>query len=366
VPVNEGDELPAPDFGDIQSQPLDDDLFDPAPGSSGAPLAGISVPDAALPDSRSTPERIKRSPAESEAPAPEQIPEDFLAADAVPHPSPVSTAPRGTDVIPDDWYLAPQEGAIPEEPASPPSGSEPAPPAAPSNTPPPAPAMVPPPGAQPEPPVTAAGPDPRQAQTALEDSDLSAGLRRALYGALGAQGENLSPQELLRVVEELAAIVALSTPQLMRALAARTEVKDLLRLNQTMVRARDNNPLKFCETPVEAVEHMLLNDHPGLLNGRLAMEEAFREIADHQRALFAALQPALQETIARLSPAAVQSAAESDSPGGFSLHKGKGRLWETYVSLFEKMNGPGRGNLEKKFMHSLAEHYERNTIKTQN
>ena len=154
-------------------------------------------------------------------------------------------------------------------------------------------------------------------------------------------------------------MIALSIPELMRALASRSQFKEHLRLNQTMVRARDNNPLKFCNSTDEALEHMLLNDHPGLLNGKLAMEQAFRELAAHQTALVAALQPSLRETLEKLSPASIEAFVGSEGIAGFALPKGKGKLWDTYLEIYMKLAESERGTLEQNFMRSLGKYYER-------
>jgi type VI secretion system FHA domain protein len=157
----------------------------------------------------------------------------------------------------------------------------------------------------------------------------------------------------------MSGMIALSVPELMGALASRAQFKDHLRLNQTMVRARDNNPLKFCQSTEEALEHMLLNDHPGLLHGQLALQEAFRELATHQTALVAALQPSLRETLEQLSPHNVEVVAGSESTAAFALPKGKGKLWDTYLEIYKKLAESERGTLEEKFMRSLGKYYER-------
>jgi type VI secretion system FHA domain protein len=188
---------------------------------------------------------------------------------------------------------------------------------------------------------------------------LESQLREILGGVLGDHAAVLPVRDLLGAVGEMTAIVGVAAPRLMQALSSRTQFKDQLRLDQTMVRARDNNPLKFCDGAEEALQHMLLNDHPGLLQGRFAIEEAFTELATHQTALVGALQPALQETISQFAPDAVEAATESEGVGGFALSKGKGKLWDSYREIYARLSNPERGLLERRFMTALAQHYER-------
>jgi type VI secretion system protein len=259
-----------------------------------------------------------------------------------------SSASSGAGIIPDDWFQNPDDAKTPSMPEPTPIPVEPPPPSAPE-----------PQDVQKEHKV-AQTQDDIEPQKSPQDPDLDASLRQALSIALGAHADSLSTQDLIRVVEELATLVEKSTPALMRALATRTQFKDSLRLNQTMVRARDNNPLKpdVHLSPTEALQHILLNDHPGFLHGRLAVEEAFRELEAHQTALIAALGPALWDTIARLSPEKIQAMSSTEVAGGFSLPKGKGKLWDAYLVIYAKMAESERGNLEQKFMSALAEHYE--------
>ncbi len=260
-------------------------------------------------------------------------------------------------LIPDDWWV---EEPLLDSPAAPPD----APDAQASGV-----SPGPPPIAQP---VSRPGSGTTHAEAAREstttgeshqpggtagDTDLQ--LRRALRPALGTHADGLTTADLVQVVEELAAMAQVSIPKMMQALGSRTEFKDQLRLDQTMVRPRDNNPLKFCASAEEAQQHMLLNDHPGLLRGRQAMDEGFHELATHQSALVGALPAALRDTINHFSPAAVESAADNDGVGTFGLGKGKTRLWDTYRELYTKLAESDQGALERVFMKALAQYYER-------
>ena len=264
-------------------------------------------------------------------------------------PVPPAAGSGGNGIIPDDWYLKPEDAVstMPDEMSPPPVAAPP-----PVSTPVQAPVQAPP-----APPTPVAAP--------ADGTGLEASIRQAVSGALGSQAQALSLKELVRVVEEMAAMAAVSSPELMKAMSARTQAKDHLRLHRTMIEAQNNNPLKFSDNPQDALRHMLLNDQPRLLQGRLAVAEAFRELAAHQTALIAALQPALQETVERFSPAVVEAAAKTEAAGGFSLASGKGRLWDTYTRIYDKLTKSDRGRLEQHFMAALSEQYERilNTLK---
>lgn len=379
-----GDDVPA--FHGVKPQPLSDGLFGPAskpasaasePAVSNAGLGdwknlggadpqppGINFdnPDGLLAPAPDYPDSGERGAAGQSTPSADPAKESYALHVPVAEAPPASSA--GSDdsaaggLIPDDWWV--------EEPAS----------AAPAPT--PAPAVAAPPPAPPRPPrlppeghgagqhAVPNGPDdavadasrPLTPETA-NASGVETQLRLALRPALGTHADGLSVRDLLQVVEELSAMTHAAIPRMMQALGSRTEFKDQLRLDQTMVRPRDNNPMKFCDTAEEAMQHMLLNDHPGLLGGRQAMDEAFHELATHQAALLGALPAALQETVMHFSPDQVEAATEGEGIGAFALPKGKGKLWDSYRELFAKLAQSDQGTLERIFMKSLARYYER-------
>ena len=375
-----GDSSAIPDaFAAIQPQQVPADLFggSPGPGASSLPSSDVSrgIEDKAGIRRDSNDDRLPTNAGRgvglhsgtepgAQQPAPRLFVPVVPAAGAEPSkvnarsvgessglkvdspPVPPDVDKSGGVSIPDDWYLEPAE--------SPPGAL------APGQSSPVAPNPLVSPPVDPLP--TPSSPRPAPAATAMpssESSQLEQGIREAVSGALGRQAETMGRAELVRVVEEMSAIAQACAPGLMRAMNSRTQFKDHMRLDQTMVKAHDNNPLKFCSNPEDALSRMLLNDQPGLLQGRLAVAEAFRELATHQSALIAALQPALQETVQHFSPAAVEAAAKAEGGISFSLTSGKGKLWDTYEQIYAKLGESDRGRLEQSFMTSLAQHYER-------
>ncbi len=380
------DDVPA--FQGVQPQPLSDGLFgqkskraaESESGSSKAGLgdwknlggADLQSPgiDFAEPDGplSSGPHFPGPGAGGAESPGP-ATPSASAAKDSfalhvpVAESPPVASAASGdsapSGLIPDDWWV--------EEPASsaatPPPGQAAS--AAPSAPPPPGPAAHASGGvSQPSMPQDSVDPVGKASRSPVAEGTPAAGgmeaqLRLALRPVLGTHTDGLSVRDLLQVVEELSAMTHASIPRMMQALGSRTEFKDQLRLDQTMVRPRDNNPMKFCDTAEEALQHMLLNDHPGLLGGRQAMDQAFHELATHQAALLGALPAALQETVMQFSPDQVEAATEGEGMGAFALSKGKGKLWDSYRELYARLAQSDQGALERIFMKSLARYYER-------
>lgn len=377
---------------EVSAQPLPDDLFKSPPGIRPEPDGAVPSPmlGSATPSSRDHLEPLPDPLLQEGAPTPNALStpslgpipsgaispvaksgEDVHAQIQVPvAPTPApALQDSGASLIPDNWYdpvvTSPansnQEPAREAEssekklavPADEPSNAVVSPPPAPLDN--PAFTPAPEPLLKPEPPVSPANTN----RAPDEGGDVLAQLQGRLAAVLGAQAASLGQEDALCVVEELVEIITRVVPPLMASLRARSEFKDQLRLHQTMIKAQDNNPLKFYTNSEEVLEHILLNTQPGLLRGRNAMQEAMEELAAHQGAMIAALSPALRDTIGHLAPETIQESTDNSGLAGLSFPTGKGKLWDSYVSAFARLKEPGRGNLEQNFMTYLAENYEK-------
>ena len=190
--------------------------------------------------------------------------------------------------------------------------------------------------------------------------DLEQLLRQNIAGLIGTnKAQQLSIHEISNLVGLMSRMIGVCIPEMMRALNSRQEFKNSLRLSMTMIRAQDNNPLKFCPNLPEAIDRLLFNQGNGYLDGATAFQEAFREIAVHQLALIAALQPALRNAMELLSPQAVTEQSEKMNSRKL-LATSKGRYWDTYVEIYGQLQGKSQDSLEKRFMTILSEYYEKN------
>lgn len=334
---------------DVASQPLPDDIFESPPSAQDpliseaatAQTVDSDIPQWDTPPVQSQDAHVPQTPSPiSQSPLKKQG--EF--------PSMQSASPQGdsgASMIPDNWYedpLVSESSAAPPEPA--PDEMTPPP-----SQPPPTP--ISPPASSAEP------PHPKASYTNGNNADSSdlESLRTVIARVLGPHAETMRQEEMLHVVGEMADILKLIVPPLMASMRARTQFKDQLRLHQTMIRAEGNNPLKFMDTPEKALEHILLNDQPGLLQGRHAMREAMEELAAHQGAMIAALGPALKEAIGQLSPETIQELSGSTALVGLAPRV-KAKLWDNFVDIYNKLCEPGRYSLEQHFMTALADSYE--------
>jgi len=267
----------------------------------------------------------------------------------------------GRQLIPDDWDWAAPGGGQPAAAASPFSS-----PAAPSLAPPfspPSPFVAP---RQPPPPPLAvqvsAAVVPAQALQAQSppavpaavsaDQQLPAGLAALAAGAelppellVIAAGD---PQAALR---NAGALLRIAVAGLRALLIARGSVKREFRIEQTMLRPSDNNPLKFAASDEQALA-ALLDPRKASLR---AVQESIDDLTLHQVAALEATQAAARALLERMGPAAIEA---EDSGGGLFPGAREKRLWEAYKRRHAKLLEQFDDDFDSAFGTAFARAYE--------
>ncbi len=139
-------------------------------------------------------------------------------------------------------------------------------------------------------------------------------------------------------------------------LIARNEVKREFRIEQTMLRARNNNPLKFAATDEQALASLLDPRTPALR----ALQDSIDDLTTHQIATLAATQAAARALLDRLSPAEFEA---EDKEGGFIPGTREKRLWETYKRRHAKLVEQFEDDFESAFGKAFALAYEQSAVR---
>ncbi|MGE0716360.1 MAG: type VI secretion system-associated FHA domain protein TagH [Alphaproteobacteria bacterium] len=312
-PVPPQQRAPAP-----PAMPADDDWVDaPAPPPVGDNLFGDAGPD-------------QPGPA-----AANPLPPPPLTADD-PFDGPSNRQPSGRISV-SKVVFPPASG--PAGPSAPPP-PRPAP-AAPPPMPSPAPRRPAPPAVQP-----AAAP-------AVGGDDL---LRAFLEGA-GI--ENLPPNtDAATALRTLGASTRAIISTLARLLEARRLLKGEFRISQTVVAARENNPLKFSADESEMLLVMLGAVRPGFQSGQAAVWDAGKDLEAHQLALLAAFRAVLDAVLARLSPEAIAAAGGNEGGGVFGRRK-ETVYWELFTKAYGEVKQDIGNTLAGRIGQIFAEAYEK-------
>jgi type VI secretion system protein len=347
----------APDFdrsysGGGDKDPLDDLLGQPPgrsrdaepPLSAGVSRGSIIPPDDDLFDDLLADPNAAGSDDSFASAPPEQ--------DHVPSSQEFFQPPKVTGGhIPDDWdaddLLAEPPGPNPMEPK--PTGPIPPEPAAPVAAPPPA---VRKPAPEPAPPAAA-----QKASTPAPGGD-AALLQAFLEGAemTGLDIPEAARVEMMRTVGQTYRDLVSG---LVEVLKVRQTIKNEFRLDQTMIRADDNNPLKFTVNVEEALKAMLGNTSRGYLTPRQAVDQGFTDIKAHQIAVMAGMQVALKALLMRFDPKTLESRMQDGSMlGGILSGSKKARHWELFTQLYAEIAKEAEDDFHGLFGREFARAYE--------
>ena len=261
----------------------------------------------------------------------------------------------GPSVIPDDWddllapdepeeatqvapsvQVAPEPKPIPEPEAEtllphPPTPETPAPP-------------VPPP-VQATPPVQA-GPV----------GDQSAA--RAFLAALEAEDLNVADADLERTMARMGRVMRMMITGLREVLMTRTSIKSEFRIDQTMISAGGNNPLKFSLSAENAIEALVKPKSKGYLSSETATEEALDDIKAHEIAMVTGMEAAIKGVLGKLDPEVLASQIETSGAIG-SMFKGKkARYWEVYEKMYAQISDQAENDFHELFSREFARAYK--------
>ncbi|PID43917.1 MAG: type VI secretion system-associated FHA domain protein TagH [Gammaproteobacteria bacterium] len=175
----------------------------------------------------------------------------------------------------------------------------------------------------------------------------------------------LSDAQLNALPATVAKVVRATVEGLITALRARNQIKSELRMSMTMIQPAENNPLKFSITPEDALEAMFAKTGTAYLPATEAINDSFADLADHQIALFDAMQEAYNEMVNNFDPAILEEKIGSPKSRGFPGFR-KGQNWENYKKYYKDLVADKESSFKNLFGEVFTEAYERrmNELKT--
>jgi len=144
-----------------------------------------------------------------------------------------------------------------------------------------------------------------------------------------------------------------------KLLGSRANLKSNLRLDQTTVLPRHNNPLKFSESTGDLVKQLLIGGEGEYLGARDAVREAYLDLLHHQNAVFEAMNSAFGDFAERFDPDELQEGFDR-TLGGRKLFKlgNKSKYWDLYCELYLVMTERGVNELPQVFGEEFVTAYE--------
>lgn len=249
----------------------------------------------------------------------------------------------GGGLIPDDWddellgvgSLDPEPKHTPQEPKT---------------------EIPPPPAARASAPAAKAEtPQKLQADT---DAPVSADAARAFLRAVGADDVRIDDAEMVKTMARMGRVMKTLITGLREILMTRTSIKGEFRIEQTMISAGGNNPLKFSISPEQAVEAMVKPGARGYLSAESAAEQALDDIKAHEIAMVTGMEAALKGVLHRLDPQELAGRIETSGGLGGLLKGKKARYWEVYEKLYADIADQAENDFQDLFSCEFARAYK--------
>tara|TARA_R110002049_G_scaffold10127_3_gene50389 strand:- start:95247 stop:96644 length:1398 start_codon:yes stop_codon:yes gene_type:complete len=255
----------------------------------------------------------------------------------------IQTPAPATSAIPDDWDID-LDLPGPEDDA----GGDPF--AAPAAEPHAEPAPTPP---LPEA-VTLAPTAPARATPQVGDSAAA----RTFLEALGAGDIDLSDDDLEPAMQRLGAVLHTMIAGVREILMTRQSIKSEFRINQTVISAGANNPLKFSVSVDQAIEAMVRPATKGYLPAAEAAQQALDDIKAHEVAMMTGMQAALRGVLAELDPAKLSERIAADSSLRSVLSNKKARYWDIFEAQYGKISDQAENDFHDLFSKEFARAYQ--------
>ncbi len=178
--------------------------------------------------------------------------------------------------------------------------------------------------------------------------------------AAGVPSEVFASRNPDELADEIGAVLRLMAENLGQMLASRAESKTLMRSSsRTMIRAVENNPLKFAGSPSEALGIMFGPRTRNYLDARTTIERSFGDLKTHQILTFSAMQAALDVLFEDLAPERIDHSVEPEHGIGALISSRKAKLWDIYAERWRAKTKRADGRLLEAFIALFAQAYAR-------
>jgi len=206
-------------------------------------------------------------------------------------------------------------------------------------------------------PAPAAPPAPAPAAVPIAAAAADGALLAAFLQGVGMT--DVKPSDPAAMMRSLGEAFRTLVTGLRAVLIARASIKSEFRIEQTMIRARGNNPLKFSAGDDDALAALLGTGRRTDMTAAAAVSDALKDIRLHELASMAAMQSAVRTVLDGLDPAKLRAQAEQG--GGLSVlpAQKKARAWDAYEALHARTMQALADDFDSVFGKAFARAYER-------
>ena len=155
---------------------------------------------------------------------------------------------------------------------------------------------------------------------------------RIFLTAVGVEDNFFEDQDIPELMQRIGAVFRELIEGLTALIRGRAEAKKQLRIEGTLLRSSNNNPIKFSSSLEETIEILLGSQKAGFVSGIPAIRESYADIMSHQIAMTIGIQAALKKTLQRFDP---KPYAQRYKKNLSFLQKAK--CWDDYSQDYQKI-----------------------------
>ena len=181
---------------------------------------------------------------------------------------------------------------------------------------------------------------------------------KAFLDALDVEGLEIPDEELHTSMARMGRVMRTMITGLREILMTRTSIKSEFRIEQTMISAGGNNPLKFSISPEQAIEALVKPKTRGYLGSETATEQALNDIKAHEVAMVTGMEAALKGILAKLDPEVLGAQIETGGGIGGLLKGKKARYWEVYEKMYGQISDQAENDFHELFSREFARAYK--------
>jgi predicted component of type VI protein secretion system len=141
-------------------------------------------------------------------------------------------------------------------------------------------------------------------------------------------------------------------------LEGRVRIKNEMHMDVTLIRHRENNPIKFSVSTDEALAKLLTPTDKAYLSPEKVINEAFDDIRTHQYSVIAGMKSALFAILKRFDPKMLEDRLQKQSPIAANAPFIKqAKLWRLFEELYETLEQETKDNFYHLFGQAFADTY---------
>ncbi|NVZ68150.1 type VI secretion system-associated FHA domain protein TagH [Pseudomonas costantinii] len=200
-------------------------------------------------------------------------------------------------------------------------------------------------------------------QPPVADSQQPDLLQAFLRGA-GLDQLRLDKADACAQMESIGRSYRLMVEGLIDVLRARASLKGEFRMQQTMIRPAENNPLKFAPNADEALLLLLRHGNQAFMAPDAAVRASFDDLRAHQLAVMAGVEAAIKHLLARFEPAQLEE--RMGKPGGLSsIFNGsrQAQYWQQFTELYSNISREAQEDFQDLFGREFSRAYEEHSAR---